>query len=276
MARAWWLALCAAVTAVPAAPAQDAAWRFRWRTGDVLTYQVEHVTSVAETVGGNTVQTGVKLTLVKRWRVLDVDAQGVATLELSLQAMRNEQARPSGETVLFDSSAPDKSTPELREQLGKYIGVPLAVLRVDAQGKVAEVKQGSAARYESEPPFVLTLPPTAPAAGQAWERGYHITLEPPQGTGEQYDAVQKYVCRGVAGGIATLALTTELKTLPASLLDRVPLLQKQVAGEVFFDVNSGRLRQALLRIDKVLEGHQGEGSSYRFRSDYTETYLNRP
>src|SRR5262249_35410938 len=152
-----------------AAPAQDAAWRFRWRPGDVLSYKVEHTTSVAEIVGGNKVRTAGKLMLVKRWRVLDVGAQGSATLELSLTGMRNEQERPGGETVLFDSDAPDKSTPELREQLARYIGVPLAVIRVDARGMVTEVKQGSAARYESEPPFVLTLPDKAPAVGQAWE-----------------------------------------------------------------------------------------------------------
>jgi hypothetical protein len=276
MARAWWLALCAAVTVVQAAPAQEPAWGFRWQAGEVLSYKAEHVTAVAETVGGNKVQTSVKLTLVKRWRVLNVDVHGVATLELSLGAMRNEQQRPSGEIVLFDSSQPDKSTPELREQLSKYIGVPLAVIRVNAWGKVTEVKQGSAARYECEPPFALTLPAIAPVVGQAWERTYHITLEPPQGTGEQYDALQKYVCQGMTGGLATVALTTEIKTLPANLLDRVPLLQRQVDGQVVFDVNHGRLHQARLRIDKILEGHQGPGSSYRFESLYTETYLPNP
>ena len=37
-------------------------------------------------------------------------------------AMRNEQKRANGETLLFDSQDLDKSTPELREQMSKYIG----------------------------------------------------------------------------------------------------------------------------------------------------------
>src|SRR5205823_11489348 len=109
--------------------------------------------------------------------------------------------------------------------------------------------------------------------GQNWERAYRITLEPPQGTGEKYEALQRYACKGVADGTATVAVTTLLQTMPESLLDRVPLLQMQPAGEVVFDTRQGRLCRASLRIEKELKGHQGAGSSYRFQSTYTEEYL---
>src|SRR5262249_20617698 len=112
-----------------------------------------------------------------------------------------------------------------------------------------------------------------PIAGQTWERGYRITLEPPQGTGEKYDAMQRYECKHIADGVATVAVTTLLKTMPESLLDRVPLLQMQPEGEIQFDVQNGRLQSAHLRIEQELTGHQGEGSSYRFQSTYTEEYV---
>jgi len=54
------------------------------------------------------------------------------------------------------------------------------------------------------------------------------------------------------------------------VLDRVPLLQLQPQGEIVFDLQAGRLRSATLRVDKELTGHQGEGSSYRFQSVYSE------
>src|SRR5262245_56033690 len=135
MARTWMLAvLAAAVTASPAL-AQNAAWRFRWQNGQVLYYRVDHTTTVSETVSGNKVVTGSKLSLIKRWDVSAVDDKGVATLRLSVTAMRHEQSRPNGETLMFDSANPDKSTPELREQMGKFIGQTLAVLRVDSLGR---------------------------------------------------------------------------------------------------------------------------------------------
>jgi hypothetical protein len=267
------LALLASLTL--AAPAQTGGWRFAWHKGQVLRYRIEHHTIVSEVVGGSKVETTSRLVLTKRWQVMEVDAQGIATLQLSLTAMRNEQTRPDGSTLLFDSDNPDQSTPELREQLAKFINQPLAVLRVDGQGKVIEVKQGSASRYESEPPFVLTLPAAAPEPGQAWERAYKITLDPPLGTGEQYEAVQKYVCTKVEDGAAVMSVTTAVKDPPAGGMEQVPLLPRQVEGTAVFDVRRGRMHSAQLRIDRELKGHQGEGSSYRFQSTYTEQVIEK-
>jgi hypothetical protein len=260
----------------PASAQQAPAWRFVWRPGAVLTYRVEHRTSVTEIVGGNKLQTSTRLNLVKRWQVLAVDAAGTATVQMSLAALRTEQTLPGGEVILFDSAAPDKSTPELKGQ-SQLVGKPLAVLRVNSRGEVVEVKESHfapASRFESEPPFVVTLGNAALAPGAAWERNYAVTLEPPQGTGEKYDAVQKYVCKAVAGNLATITLNTYFRKAPESLLDRVPLIQRQPQGEVVFDLACGRLHSANLRIEEELQNHQGAGSSYRCVSNYTEQFMN--
>ena len=91
----------------------QAAWRFNWVKGETLTSKVEHVTTVDETIAGKKNDITSKLLIAKRWRVLDVDAQGTATLEQSLASLRNEQFRPGGEKLLFDSLNLDTSTPEL-------------------------------------------------------------------------------------------------------------------------------------------------------------------
>lgn len=277
MIRAGLLSLVTGLVLAPAALAQTPAWRFHWQPEQVLTYRVEQVTSAAEMSAANKVEESTtRLTLTKRWQVLAVDAAGVATLQKSLTALRLETTRPDGEVLLFDSANPEQSNPQMRDQLQRYVGQPLAVLRVDRQGRVVAVlesKHGPASRFESEPPFLFTLSDIGPQEGQNWEREYPITLEPPQGTGEKYDAVQKYLCKGRNGPAATILLTTTLKTMPESLLDRVPLLQMQPEGELVFDLQAGLLRSANLRIDKEIKGHQGEGSSYRFQSTYKEEYL---
>ncbi len=261
-----------------AASAQTTAWRFRWQPRQVLTYRVEQVTTASDTSADNTVETNSKLNLVKRWQVQAVDSAGVATLQLSLAALRLETTAPKGDLLLFDSANPDKSDPQMREHMARYVGQPLAVLRIDSKGKVVEVKEskyGPASRYENELPFVLMLPDNSPQANQSWERAYKLTLDPPQGTGDKYDAVQKYTCKAIGAGTATITLTTTLKTMPESQLDRVPLLQLQPEGTIVFDTKEGLLRSANLRIDKELKGHQGEGSSYRFQSTYTEEYVGK-
>jgi hypothetical protein len=256
---------------------QPPAGRFRWQPGAVLTYRIEHRTTVTEIVGGTKLETSSRLNLMRRWQVLSVDTAGTATLQMSLAALRMEQIKPGGGVMLFDSSAPDKSTPELKEYMARLVGKPLAVLRVDNRGVVVEVKDcqfGPASQFESEPPFVVTLGAVAPAAGAVWERNYAVTLDPPQGTGEKYEAVQKYGCQSVAGNLATIALSTDFKKAPESALDRVPLIQRQPRGEVVFDLANGRLHSANLRIEEELQNHQGAGSSYRCVSSYTEQYVN--
>jgi len=275
MARTWIFAVLATCVAVSPAAAQDIqyGWRFRWQPGQILYYRVDHHTNVSETVSGNKVETMSKLALIKRWEVTAVDPQGVATLKLSVTAMRHEQSRPNGGTLLFDSAKLDKSTPELREQMSKFIGQTLAVLRVDSAGRVIAVQQGSAAKYESEPPFALRLPGKAVTANQAWERTYEVTLEPPVGTGEKFAANQRYNLTKADDKLATIRLTTQLKNQPENVADRIPLLQNQPQGEIVFNIAAGRLESANLRIDQQLDGHQGEGSSYHFTSTYREVYV---
>jgi hypothetical protein len=282
MLRALTPALVVVVSWVQSASAQPAsaqlAWRFRWQAGQVLTYRVEQQTRSFEVEGNGKIETRTRVNLVKRWRVLAVDKDGVATLQHSLVSLRMETTAPSGEKLLFDSANPDKSDPQLREQMTPYVGVPLSTLNVDAQGRLVAVKEskfGPASRYEAELPFLMTLPEggRATTPGQSWQRNYQITLEPPQGTGEKYSAMQTYTCKRVEGTGVVLGVRTEMKTQPEALADRTPLLRFQPEGEVVFDLRSGRLHSALLRVKKELKGHQGEGSSYLFESTYSEQYV---
>jgi hypothetical protein len=244
-------------------------WQFRWQKGQVLTYKIKHVTSVVEIVEKSTNTSNSSLDLVNRWHVADVDAKGVATLTLTLVSMRNEQKRANGDTLLFDSLDLEKSTPELREQMNKFIGKTVANVRMDSYGRVLEVKQGAKATFETEPPFLVVFPAAKAEAGQAWRRQFDVVLDPPYGTGEKLAAEQRYDCKKIEAGKATLAVTTHFKTMPENVRDRLPLLQKDVQGEFVFDLTAGRLISAQLNIDKTIENHQGKGSSYQFKSQYT-------
>jgi len=250
-------------------------WQFHWQKGQILTYKIKHVTSVTEVVGKDKSASSSDLELVKRWEVTDMDNQGIATVSLTLTAMRNEQKRPNGETLLFDSKNLEKSTPALKEGMGKFVGQTLAVIRIDGYGRVVEVKQGNAARYEAEPPFVVVFPAAKAEKGQAWRRQYNLVMDPPLGTGEKYAAEQRYECTSIKDTMATLAVATTFKTMPESMRERLPLLQKDVQGEVQFDLEAGRIVSSVFNIDKTIENHQGKDSSYRFQSKYAEELVSK-
>jgi hypothetical protein len=265
-------ALCGVLILASLASAQ--APRFRWQTGQVSVYRSEHNTVASYVMGDNSSETKTRVQSVKRWQVLGVDDGGVATLQMSITSLVFEMIRPDGKTESFDSAHADKSPEDLRKVFA-YVGEPLLVLRLDGQGKVVEVKEakaghGSVAKFESDPPFKLLLPTEAFKADLSWQRSYQITLEPPQGAGEKYDAVQRYVCKSIADNRATLALTTEVKNGPAATDDQIPVWQMQPEGEIVFDVQAGRLQKATLRIDKEVKMKDG---STRFQSVYTEQYV---
>jgi hypothetical protein len=272
MKTRWTLVLLLAAAFVSRTQAQTP-WQFRWQKGQILAYRVKHDTTVTEVVAGGKQQYGSHLALTKRYHVLDVDAQGIATLEYRVTAMRNEQTRPDGEVLLFDSADLAKSTPTIRDQLAKYVGTTLAVLRVNPAGNVIAVKQGPADRYAAEPPFTLVLPGVPLLEGMSWRRSFDVTLNPPLGTGEKYSAEQECRCAKFTDGNATVALKTAFKSMPASVQEQIPLVPKELSGEVIFEVTAGHVIAVRLGVDRTLENHQGAGSSYRFQSTYTEEFL---
>jgi len=273
MKQRWRAAVVVGLVWASTALAQEANWQFRWQKGQELTYKAEHKTNVEEIAEGSKVVSASRLTVVKLWQVVDVDANGSATLQLSLAAMRNEQTRPSGEVLLFDSANPEKSTPDLKSQMSKFIGQTVAILRMDTHGRILEVKQGTASRYDAEPPFVLVFPAAAPKEGQSWLRPYNVALDPSYGNGEKFEAVQRCQCTKIAGGKATLAIANQFKSMPESVKDHVPLVQKMTEGQVTFDIQAGRLLDVQLNIDRTLTNHHGEGSSYHFQSWFTEQLI---
>jgi hypothetical protein len=270
------LAAALAVLATVSAVAAQTPARLRWQAGQVLVYKVEHTTLAVEITPDSTIESRTRLGAVKRWQVLDVDREGVATVQLTLQSLAWDSTKPGGDVLRFDSGNPDKTTPELRETLGRYLTGPLAVLRVDPLGRVVQVKEsryGPASRFEVELPFAAVLPAEAMKEGLAWDRNYQISLEPPQGTGEKYAAVQHYTCKSVQGNGALFTLTTEVKGLPEATADRVPFLDKMPQGEVVFDLGNGRLHKAVFKVNQELKGHMGDKSSYRFQSSYVEQLI---
>ncbi|MDB5308331.1 MAG: hypothetical protein JWO38_2533 [Gemmataceae bacterium] len=255
-------------------PADTPALRFKWQPGQTLNYKVSQQTVVQETTTDEktekptTAESRTTLALSRRWAVKEVDASGTATLEMQITELRNEIRLPDGSTVVRDSTNPDHA-----KEMADYLNKPVVVVRVDAQGRLVEVKeakQGSAVRLSAELPFRLTLPDTGPTAGQAWDRTFALKLDPPLGTGESHDFVQKYTCKGIKDGLAVVGVQTALKAPPKTTGEQVPLVPMLWTGEVYFNVASGKYHAARLTTKTELANHLGEGTKFVYQSSYNE------
>jgi hypothetical protein len=200
--------------------------------------------------------------------------------------MRRE-IRPPGQK---DPIVIDSADPAQQAELAAFLNKPVVRVKVDALGKLVAAESltgdaGGTARLQADLPFRLTLPDQPPAANQAWERPFAVKLDPPHGTGESYDAVQKYTYKGVAQSLAVIGVSTALKAAPATATisgaqnaapapataaEQVPLVPMLWEGDVYFHPATGRYYAARLRVKKELLNHQGEGTKFVYESTYLE------
>ena len=254
----------------PAAPAV----RFKWEANSSHTYKVSQQTIVRETTLDPktekpvTTEARTDLTLKKRWVVKSVDASGVATLEMMIIEMKNVFRRTDGTSLERDSA-----NPEHAKEMAAYLNVPVVVVRVDSRGQIVEVKEtkaGSASRLHAELPFRMTLPEAAPAIGTSWERTFTLKLDPPLGTGESYEFLQKFTPAANANSLLSASVETTLKSPPKALAERVPLVPMLWTGNVYFNTRAGTYHAARLKVKAELPNYQGEGTKFEYESAYNE------
>lgn len=270
------LVLTYAALAQPPAPAAP---RFKWETGKVFTYRVIQQTVVTETTIDEKTEKPVtgeartSLTLVRKWTVKDVDKAGVATLEMSITEMKNEFRQPDGSTSVTDSSKPEDA-----KAMAAYLNKPIVTVRMDARGQLVEVKEakgGAVARLHAELPFRVVLPEAAALAGATWDRPFAFKLDPPHGTGENYDFVQKYTSKGEKDGLFTVGVETALKVTPKAVSEQVPLVPMLWTGDVYFNVGAGKYHAARLKAKAELANYQGEGTKFVYESTYAEDAVDK-
>lgn len=247
----------------------------QFMSGQSIIYRVDQESVATDTMGENTSSVKNRTRVTKEWKVIEIDSNKVATMEMRLLNLAIETTRPNGEVLTFDSERP---AGPLKESLSPLVGPIVAKLKIDSLGRVLQVinsKYGKASRFETEPPFLLVLHGQKVIPGQTWNRSYSTFLEPPSGTGEKVELIQKYLTKSIENDLVVI----ELETVPAksfsSPSEEAPLLQMMPKGTLLFDLKRGLVRLANLSIDREIKDISGPGSNYRFQSTYRETLVDR-
>ncbi len=253
--------------------------RFQFQTGQILVYQVEQSTEIVEVLPQEDQPEPLKLTstarlaLTKYWTVDQVTDDGVATLTMSVQAIRMEHQQPGEEPLVFDSTDSNAQQPEMKQQVATYLGKPLTRIRLDPRGRLVEVlesKFGPGSRLTADLPFRVVWPEQALAKGMSWNRNYAIRLDPPLGAGESYPATQTYTLQNSRDASIVIDLLTQLPRQPEIVTERIPLLPLQPKGRITFDRKHGRYTGCDLKVKRELDHHQGQGSRYHFQTHLVE------
>ncbi len=148
-----------------AEPAKTYTLRYKFETGDVVRYQVDHRASIRSTMDKTTQQAQTRSESVKAWKVVDVMPDGEIEFHNVVESVKMTNRLPDRAEMVFDSRE-DKTPPPGFKDAARAVGVPLSAIRMTPWGKVIEreVKHRQPAADPTAPITVL-LPEEAIAVG---------------------------------------------------------------------------------------------------------------
>ncbi|MEN6458872.1 MAG: hypothetical protein ABFC63_08070 [Thermoguttaceae bacterium] len=258
--------------------------RYKFRQGETLRWQVEHLSMVRASVTKHTQATETTSTSLKAWRVTDVRPDGAATFEHRVEWVDMRQKLSGRDELHYDSRLKAKP-PAGFETAAKSVGVLLTTVTMDPRGKIVTRKRHqtnkvdpNAAKVPAQDDGWMTipLPEEAVAIGQSWSIPQQIDIPLETGGVKKIKAVQRFTLEDVKTGVATIRVSTEVLTPITDPAVESQLVQRESAGRVRFDIDEGRVLGQQMDIDKHVVGFRGEASSIHYVNRFSERLVNEP
>jgi hypothetical protein len=256
-------------------PAADQKYdlKYQFHKGETIRWKVEHRSHVDTTVQGTT-QTAESLTYsVKVWKVRDVDDQGNASFEHSVESLQMRQKVSGRQEVSYDSLT-DKIVPPVFQAAAASVGVPLTDVTVDVRGKITRRKNLAPGQSGDESSQITILLPERPVAiGEQWYHPLEVDVSLADGAYKKVQMRQAFTLEDVRHNVAILKLETQVLTPINDPAIEAQLMQRETSGEVRFDIEAGRLVGQRFDLDRKVLAFQGQNSSLHCRTRFSETLL---
>jgi hypothetical protein len=264
------MSLGMSVGAVLAAATEAVELRYRFDKGDTLSSRVEHRALAETTMNGETQSVETMTDSTRSWHVIDVDADGVATLEQSVEDV-TMTSRQSDRGEVRWSSHGDAEPPPGYESVRASLNVPLVRLRVTPDGRVLDRRELRPCPAAANGDLVIVPFPEEPIIeGHTWTIPDEVVVEVPNGPRKAVRTRLRYRLESARDGIATIAIDTTVLTplddprLEAHLLERI------WDGTIRFDIQRGRMLSRHTSIDRRVVGFGGPQSSHRYKASLDE------
>lgn len=264
------IGLIAVAVAASAEPSAGVLLRYVFHPDDAISSQVEHRALTETTMNGVTESVETMTDSTRTWHVVDVDEDGIATLEHSVDDV-TMTSRSSEQGEVRWASAGDAEPPPGYEAVRASLGVPLVRLRVAPDGRVLERRELRHCPAAATGDLVIVPLPEEPVEpGHVWIIPDELVVEVPAGPRKAVRTRLRYRLESIRDGIATIAVDTTVLTplddprLEARLLERI------WDGTIRFDIESGRIVSRRTAIDRRVVGFGGPQSSVRYKASLAE------
>ncbi len=250
--------------------------RYKFHPGDILRWTVVHRCRVRTSVSTSMQTAETTTSSVKVWRVHEVKRDGSIIFDHMVESV-DMRHRLSGRDEVHYNSRTDPCAPHGFEDVARAVGVPLALVTIDDQGKVLRRHQSFVkAAVAGQGEITVQLPEQAVAVGSRWSSQNYIEVPLPDGSLRRIRTMQSCKLESVKTGVATISMSTQIMTPLDNPAIEAQVLQYETSGSVRFDVQRGQILGRQLDVDKSVVGFRGEASSIRYIGRSTEEYLAAP
>jgi hypothetical protein len=244
--------------------------RYQFHPGETLRWDVEHRTLVRTSVSGTTETVETLSKSLKVWRVKEVKPDGEVTFEHSVEWLQMRQKFADRNESRYDSRTGAKP-PACFAGVDKSVGVPLAVVTMDAKGKIVKrQRQDVKAMPHNDGSMTIPLPDEAVPVGYTWSHPEEIEIPLETGGLKKLKAMQQFTLEEVKTGVATIQVSTNILTPVTDPAIESKLVQRESTGRVRFDIDAGRVLGQQMDIDKHVVGFRGNASSIHYVNRFHE------
>jgi hypothetical protein len=223
-------------------------------------------------VAGTTQTAETRSTSIKVWQVQEPDSKGNAVFVHSVASVDMQQKLTGRQEVRYNSLT-DTAPPAGYEDVAKAVGVPLAVIALDAQGGVVNREDKHTQSTSNPGAITIPLPSGDVAIGHQWDLPDDVTVNLKDGRVKKVKTRQRFTLVEVQDGIATIRLDTQVLSPIRDPAVEVQIIQGKANGLVRFDIEAGRIISQQTDVDERVNGFQGEASSLHCVTRFTEKLL---
>ena len=247
--------------------------RYKFHPGQTLRWKVTHLATVRTTVSGTTQTAELVSISVKAWRVTDAKPDGTATFVHRVDSVDMRHKLTGRHEIRYNSQT-DKEPPAGFQSVAKSVGVPLAVVTMDARGKIVKrERKVEQPGQQNDGPMAIPLPEEAIAVGHAWSELYDVDVPLEEGGVKKVKTRQTFKLLSVKTGVATIEVATNVLTpnLPPAV--EAKLIQQASAGTIRLDLDAGCILGQQMDLDRRVIGFRGDASSLHYLTRFTEKLL---
>ena len=181
------------------------------------------------------------------------------------------------ETKCITTASPIAIAPHGFEDVARAVRVPLALVTIDAHGKLLQRKQNFVkAAVAGQGEITIQLPEHSVAIGSQWTSLDNVDVPLSDGTTRRLKTLQTFRLRDVKTGVATISVATQFVTPLQDPAVEAQVVQYETTGSVRFDIEAGQILARQVDVDKTVVGFRGEASSIHYIARSTESFLAAP